>query len=147
MDRTIHSKHYGERLRLPPASLEDRGHLRSLLDCEKIRPYFNSGFVIAPARSGLMRSWLQSYTALLSSEGFRNLIMELSTGSKVYEKATTFLDQVALALALSTVDRVDILPPIYNCPIHYVERFPEPWRSRTSNEVRHVHYLDYLHSA
>jgi hypothetical protein len=121
------------------------GFVQPLLEPRRIRPYFNSGLVVSRAGNLLMETWLSAYFDLLASERFRQLLKVLSVNEDRYARPTAYLDQVALALALSTVE-VDSLSPIHNCPIHYLERVEEPWRSRIPDEAVHIHYLTYLSS-
>ena len=119
------------------------GFISPLLENKSIRPYFNSGLIAVRAADLLLGSWLTAYSALLAHDRFTRIVNMLSTNENDYGCATAYLDQVALALALSTVD-VEPLPPIYNCPIHYLDRIDEPWRSIIPSTVVHVHYLKYL---
>jgi hypothetical protein len=129
------------------AALQRRaGFITPLLERKDIRPYYNSGLVVVRAGDLVLGTWRETYTRLLADDRFRGIVDLLSTSETNYARATAYLDQVALALALSTVE-VDPLAPLYNCPIHYLDMIEEPWRSVIPKRVVHVHHLKYLCSA
>lgn len=119
--------------------------LETFVDEARIRACYNGGLVVARAGLGIMRRWAAVFTASVrarlmprdASPTFRS-----STGL-VSDAAGRWWgsNQAALALAIwATTDRVRLLTPIYNYPLHLHEEVPLARRVRDLASLVHVHY-------
>jgi hypothetical protein len=107
----------------------------TVIDGERIRPYFNSGLVAVRRRSGLFTRWRADFEALLAAGR-----VPPSTG-------IDGMDEFSLAVILSrAIDRVRVLDLRYNYPLQWHERrlLRPPWREAQLEDLVHAHYRFYF---
>ncbi|MHA1954772.1 MAG: hypothetical protein ACW96U_12580, partial [Candidatus Heimdallarchaeaceae archaeon] len=115
--------------------------LQTHVDGNVLRPYFNSGFLIARPENGFLGTWWKKYEELYKDPDFK----------KFYEKNNlyvTFIHQAVLsAVILSNMEKeeLEILPFSYCYPINlYEESLPEFKPQSTSELVTARYYLEKL---
>jgi hypothetical protein len=109
--------------------------ITTVIDGERIRPYFNSGLVAVRRRIGLFERWRADFEALMGA----GRIPE-STG-------VAGMDEFSLAVGLTrAIDRVRILDLRYNYPLQWHERrlLRSPWREAQLEDLVHAHYRFYF---
>ena len=110
-----------------------------------VRANYNGGLVVARSGKGILRRWADIFMASIragltpSSEVFP---LRSSTGPVGPAACRLWgSNQAALALAAwSTTDRVQILAPEYNYPLHVHQRIPPARRASDFSALVHVHY-------
>ncbi|MBN2464872.1 hypothetical protein JXD38_04530 [candidate division WOR-3 bacterium] len=107
------------------------GSVESLLDRQRLRPYYNTHcFAVNPAL-GLMGSWLESFRSLVADEAFQS-------GPCRDELHRIFLHQAVLSAYVTksvAPGRVRILPPAYSYPLHFHSKLADTQRVRAMNEI------------
>jgi hypothetical protein len=109
--------------------------VRTVIDEQSIRPYFNSGLVAARRDCGLFSRWKEDFEVLMTSGH-----IPPSTGPDG-------MDEFSLAATLGrAIARVRVLDLRYNYPLTWLERkqLPAPWREAQLEELVHVHYRFYF---
>ena len=105
--------------------------VESLVDAQRLRPYYNTHcFAVKPA-IGLMRSWLDSFRSLVEDKMFQS-------GPCRDELHRIFLHQAVLsALVARSVapGRVRILPPAYSYPLHFHAKLADSKRVGALNDI------------
>jgi hypothetical protein len=114
----------------------DRGAIfpvRTTVEGEAIRAYFNAGCLVVRPEAGLLRRWRESVVRLATGEFFQGL-----TG-----RQRLFFHQAVLAgTVLAGVRREEIaeLPPHVNYPLHLHERIPPDRRPASLRELDTCRY-------
>ena len=112
--------------------------MKTHVDHNKIRPYFNAGCLVVRPEKGLLQLWWNSYKALHDEQDFKELY------SKNYIYAI-FLHQAILSgLILATIERNKLyeLPFDYNYPLNLYYNCPFVYRAKNINELTTVRYED-----
>jgi flavin reductase (DIM6/NTAB) family NADH-FMN oxidoreductase RutF len=112
--------------------------MKTHVDHNKIRPYFNAGCLLVRPEKELLQLWWNSYKALHDEQDFKNLY------SKNYIYAI-FLHQAILSgLILATIERNKLyeLPFDYNYPLNLYYNCPFVYRAKNINELTTVRYED-----
>jgi hypothetical protein len=111
-------------------STEKTFPMKTHVDHNKIRPYFNAGCLIVRPEKGLLQSWRDSYKALYDEQCFKDYY------NKNYIYAI-FLHQAVLSgVILSTIERNKLyeLPFGYNYPLNLYYDCPFVYRAKNINE-------------
>jgi len=111
------------------------GRVKTVINGEWIRPYFNSGLVAVRRQSGLFARWRLN---------FENL---MSTGQIPESTGVDGMDEFSLAATLGqAIDRIRVLDLRYNYPLQWHERrcLESPWRAAQLKDLIHVHYRFYF---
>ncbi len=115
--------------------------VKTVIDGELIRPYFNSGLVAVRRDAGLFTQWRDDFLRLMRA------------GHVSEATGITGMDEFSLAATFGRAfDRVRILDLRYNYPLTPYERaaLGSPWREAQLEDLIHVHYrywfnrTDYL---
>ncbi len=101
---------------------------------EPIRPYFNSGFVLANNMHGFFQQWLQDFITLMNSGIKPDYYGRDGTNFGFYE-------QLALSITLAKYDNnFSLLPLAYNYPIPFQPFLSEQVNHIAFDELVHIHY-------
>ena len=88
--------------------------MRTHVDDEIIRPYFNAGFLIARPERGLLNAWRDKYLNVYGELPLKKLY-------RLDNRYRIFVHQAVLSgviMAALETDEIQELPPMYNYPIH-----------------------------
>ena len=88
--------------------------MRTHVDDETIRPYFNAGFLIARPERGLLKAWRDTYLRVYGETPLQELYRRDG-------RYRIFVHQAVLSgviMAALETDEIQELPPTYNYPIH-----------------------------
>ena len=88
--------------------------MRTHVDDEIIRPYFNAGFLIARPERGLLKAWRDKYLRVCSEPPLQELYRRDG-------RYRIFVHQAVLSgviMAALETEEIQELPPTYNYPIH-----------------------------
>jgi hypothetical protein len=88
--------------------------MRTHVDDETIRPYFNAGFLIARPERGLLKAWRDTYLRVYGEPPLQELYRRDG-------RYRIFVHQAVLSgviMAALETDEIQELPPTYNYPIH-----------------------------
>jgi hypothetical protein len=105
--------------------------VESFVDREVIRPYFNSHCFAINPKLGLMRRWFELFRRLVGDTTFQ-------TAACQDDLHQTFLFQAILStLLVNSIgwERLRILPPTYNYPMHLHHLLPPERKTKTMNEL------------
>ena len=112
--------------------------VKSFVDAQHIRAYFNShAFAINPAK-GLLRRWFERFESLVCD-------LEFQSGPCQDVQHQVFLHQAVLsALIATSLDprRVRILPPEYSYPYNMHQSVPAERRAQALNDLVFIAYED-----
>lgn len=107
------------------------GSVDSLLDGQRLRPYYNTHcFAVNPAL-GLMAEWLELFRSLVADKAFQS-------GPCRDEPHRIFLHQAVLSALITrsvAPRRVRILPPRYSYPLHLHAKLADSLRVRVMNDI------------
>ncbi|MFX0009408.1 MAG: flavin reductase family protein [Candidatus Hermodarchaeota archaeon] len=112
--------------------------MKTHVDHNKIRPYFNAGCLIVRPEKGLLQSWWNVYKELYNEHSFKDYY------NKNYLYAIFIHQAVLSAVILSTMERAEIyeLPFDYNYPLNLYYNCPIVYRAKNVNELTTVRYED-----
>lgn len=116
--------------------VKHEGFVTTVIDRQRIRPYFNSGLVAVRRRTGLFQRWRENFLRLMSAGHIAEL-----TG-------IAGMDEFSLAATLGEVsDRMRILDARYNYPLELNLRptLPSPFHQAQLEDLIHVHYRFWFH--
>ena len=88
--------------------------MRTHVDDETIRPYFNAGFLITRPERGLLKAWRDKYFSVYGEPPLQELYRRDG-------RYRIFVHQAVLSgviMAALETDEIQELPPTYNYPIH-----------------------------
>jgi hypothetical protein len=117
-----------DRLGVPAASIFS---VRTPLDRETIRAYFNAGLLVLRPEMGVLRKWPECFAMLYTDTIFANWC-------KQDQRKAIFLHQVALTGdILSTLHKADMieLPATYNYPLFLQDKYPTLKRPASLDDV------------
>ena len=101
---------------------------------ETVRPYFNSGFVLANNTSGFFEQWLADFKTLMNSGIKPNYFGRDGTNFGFYE-------QLALSITLAKFNNnFKLLPETYNYPIPFRPILKHRKNHPEFFELTHIHY-------
>jgi hypothetical protein len=109
--------------------------VKTVIDEQYIRPYFNSGLIAVRRSAGLFTQWKSDFLRLIKA----GCISE-ATG-------ITGMDEFSLAVSLGrAIDRMRILDLRYNYPLQLLIRpaLHSPFREAQLEDLIHVHYRFWL---
>jgi hypothetical protein len=112
--------------------------VRSFIDQQTLRPYFNTHLFSIDPSKGVLRAWLQTFKLLVADRKF-----QAGVGSS--ELHQIFLHQAILSTLvarLMPVEHIRILPPEYSYPLHLHFETPQARRSKRLNSLVVAVYED-----
>ncbi|MFX0114160.1 MAG: hypothetical protein ACFFB3_06405, partial [Candidatus Hodarchaeota archaeon] len=110
--------------------------MRTHVDHNTLRPYFNAGFLIVKPEKGLLQTWWNKFRELYCDPGFE----EHYRKNELY---LVFIHQAVLAgVILSVMDQQELqeLPFSYNYPLHLYAESPEEYRPQNINDLITARY-------
>ena len=112
--------------------------MKTHVDHNKIRPYFNAGCLIVRPEKGLFQSWWKSYKELYNEKCFKEYY------NKNYLYAIFIHQAVLSGVILSTIEKNELyeLPFEYNYPLNLYYNCPFVYRAKNINELTTVRYED-----
>ncbi|UCC18527.1 MAG: flavin reductase family protein [Promethearchaeota archaeon] len=112
--------------------------MKTHVDHNKLRPYFNAGCLIIRPEKGLLQSWWNTYKELHNEK----CIKDYYNKNYIY---AIFIHQVILSgVILSTMERSELfeLPFDYNYPLNLYYNCPFVYRAKDVNKLITVRYED-----
>ncbi|MFX1477944.1 MAG: flavin reductase family protein, partial [Promethearchaeota archaeon] len=112
--------------------------MKTHVDHNKIRPYFNAGCLVVRPEKKLLQLWWNSYKELYNEQCFKDYY------NKNYVYAI-FIHQAFLSsVILSKMDKTELyeLPFDYNYPLNLYYKCPFVYRAKNVNELTTVRYED-----
>jgi hypothetical protein len=119
--------------------------VQTSVDRKRVKASYNGGLVVARTSSGILQMWSEIFFRSIG-EG----ILPYSSGEPfragagwISPEIVKFwgTNQAALSLAVwGTTKGVYTLPPTYNFPLHYVEKFSSEELRPIAENLVHVHY-------
>ncbi|MFX1417662.1 MAG: flavin reductase family protein [Promethearchaeota archaeon] len=112
--------------------------MKTHVDHNKLRPYFNAGCLIIRPENGLLQSWWNTYKELHNEK----CIKDYYNKNYIY---AIFIHQVILSgVILSTMERSELfeLPFDYNYPLNLYYNCPFVYRAKDVNKLITVRYED-----
>jgi hypothetical protein len=103
-------------------------YVETTVDGERIRAYYNAGLVASRRDAGLFTDWLRC--------------LRIVIGERLLppDGRWTFADQLALAMAASRLEQIELLEPTYNYPLPKRRRLPASLGRLALEDLVHVHY-------
>jgi hypothetical protein len=124
---------------LPAATMETR------ITRQRIRPYFNSGLVVARTELGLFTNWERTFLQLAANRQLDRLLTRSTPPANPYFSPSTFIDQLALAVCVAQLGHpVALLDERYNSPLHYFDSLPMNVRAKGLAGIVHCQHQGYL---
>ena len=110
--------------------------MKTHVDHNKIRPYFNAGCLIVRPEKELLNSWWNSYKKLYNKQYFKEYY------NKNYLFAIFIHQAVLSGVILSNIEKSQLyeLPFDYNYPLNLYYYCPFVYRARNINELTTVRY-------
>ncbi|MFX0034621.1 MAG: flavin reductase family protein [Candidatus Hermodarchaeota archaeon] len=112
--------------------------MKTHVDHNKIRPYFNAGCLIVRPEKGLLQSWWNSYRELYNEQCFNDYY------NKNYIYAIFIHQAILSGVILSTMERIELyeLPFDYNYPLNLYYNCPFVYRAKNVNKLITARYED-----
>ncbi|MFW9992886.1 MAG: hypothetical protein ACFFD4_12655 [Candidatus Odinarchaeota archaeon] len=110
--------------------------MKTHVDHNTLRPYFNAGCLVVRPERGLLQSWWSCFKELYHDPGFE----EFYKKNRLY---SIFIHQAVLAgVILSTMEKQELeeLPFNYNYPLHLYEESPVEYRPQNVNDLITARY-------
>lgn len=116
--------------------------MKTHVDHNILRPYFNAGFLVVRPEAGLLNLWWDSFKELYDDPSFNEFY-------KQDERYSIFMHQAVLAgVILSTKEKEEILelPFTYNYPLHLYHESPTEYQPEKINDLITARYenVDWL---
>jgi len=107
--------------------------VRTTVEGQVIRAYFNAGCLVVRPEERLLRRWQAAILTLAARDEF---------GALSGRERLFFHQAVLAGTLLATLRRKEIveLPPMVNYPLHLHDRVPEEWRPASLGEVESCRY-------
>ncbi|MFX0207842.1 MAG: hypothetical protein ACFFDT_17775 [Candidatus Hodarchaeota archaeon] len=105
--------------------------MKTHVDGNILRPYFNAGFLTVRPKKGLLQSWWDQFKKLYRDPSFEQFYEK----NRLY---SIFIHQAVLAgVILSTLQKEELqeLPFSYNYPLHLYEESPGEYRPQSINDL------------
>lgn len=112
--------------------------MKTHVDHNTLRPYFNAGFLIVRPEKGLLQSWWKCFKELYPDPSFKEFYQK-------DERYSIFIHQAVLAgVILSTMQKQELkeLPFSYNYPLHLYHESPKEYRPESINDLITARYED-----
>jgi hypothetical protein len=112
--------------------------MKTHVDHNTLRPYFNAGLLIVRPEKGLLQAWWGRFKELYRDPAFE----EHYEKNELY---TIFIHQAVLAgVILSAMDQQELqeLPFSYNYPLHLYAESPKEYRPQNINDLITARYED-----
>jgi flavin reductase (DIM6/NTAB) family NADH-FMN oxidoreductase RutF len=112
--------------------------MKTHVDHNELRPYFNAGCLIIRPEKGLLQSWWSSYKELYNDQYFKEFY------DKNYLYAIFIHQAVLSGVILSTLERNELyeLPFDYNYPLNLYYNCPFTYRAKDVNNLITVRFED-----
>ena len=112
--------------------------MKTHVDHNKIRPYFNAGCLIVRPEKEVVQSWWNSFKELYNKKYFKDYY------NKNYLYAIFIHQAVLSGVILSSIERNELyeLPFDYNYPLNLYYNCPFVYRAKNVNELTTVRYED-----
>jgi flavin reductase (DIM6/NTAB) family NADH-FMN oxidoreductase RutF len=112
--------------------------MKTHVDHNKLRPYFNAGCLIIRPEKGLLQSWWNFYKDLFNEQSFKDYY------NKNYLYAIFIHQAVLSGVILSSMERNELyeLPFDYNYPLNLYYNCPVVYRAKNVNKLITVRYED-----
>ena len=112
--------------------------MKTHVDHNKLRPYFNAGCLIIRPEKGLLQSWWNFYKYLFNEQSFQDFY------NKNYFYAIFIHQAILSGVILSTMDRNELyeLPFDYNYPLNLYYNCPVVYQAKNVNKLITVRYED-----
>ncbi len=110
--------------------------MRTHVDHNILRPYFNAGFLIVRPEKGILQSWWKCFQESYSDSEFNKFYQK-------DERYSIFMHQAILAgIILSMLEKEELqeLPFGYNYPVHLYHESPEEYRPSKINDLITARY-------
>ena len=110
--------------------------MRTHVDHNVLRPYFNAGFLIVRPKFGLLQAWWNLFKEIYEDSDFKAFYDR----NELY---TIFIHQAVLAgVILSRMKRSEVyeLPFEYNYPLHLYPESPDKYKPKNLEELVTVRY-------
>ncbi|MFW9915619.1 MAG: hypothetical protein ACFFGZ_08400 [Candidatus Thorarchaeota archaeon] len=110
--------------------------MKTHVDGNTLRPYFNAGFLIVRPEKGLLQAWWEAFEKLYQDPDFKAHYAK----NQLY---TIFIHQAVLAgVILSTMDRQELqeLPFSYNYPLHLYAESAKEYRPQNISDLITARY-------
>ncbi len=114
---------------------------------QHIRPYYNSGFVLANKSINFMQQWKRDFIRLMNSS------IRTAPSSSRHQVDYGFIEQMVLSVSAEKERVINILPETYNYPLPFRPKLKNREDHPLFNALTHVHYhkwfqhprfLDYI---
>ena len=112
--------------------------MKTHVDHNILRPYFNAGFLIVRQKMGLLQAWWDKFKGLYKDSAFQAFYEK----NEIY---TIFIHQAILAgVILSQMEKLQLqeLSFAYNYPLHLYAESPAEYQPKNLNELVTVRYED-----
>ncbi len=110
--------------------------MKTHVDHNILRPYFNAGFLIVRPEKGLLQAWWKQFKELYKDPSFQAFY-------ETNDIFTIFIHQAILAgTILSRMEKPQLqeLPFEYNYPLHLYSESPEEYKPRSLSDLVTVRY-------
>ncbi|MFX1518090.1 MAG: hypothetical protein ACFFC6_17470 [Promethearchaeota archaeon] len=110
--------------------------MKTHVDHNILRPYFNAGFLVVRPEAGLLESWWDSFKELYCNPSFNEFYQQ-------DERYRIFMHQAVLAgVILSTKEKGELeeLPFTYNYPLHLYHESPIEYQPEKINDLITARY-------
>ncbi|UCG01285.1 MAG: hypothetical protein JSW11_16915 [Candidatus Heimdallarchaeota archaeon] len=110
--------------------------LKTHVDHNILRPYFNAGFLVVRPERGLLQSWWNFFQESYNDPDFDRFYQK-------DERYTIFMHQAILAgVILSTLEKAELqeLPFSYNYPLHLYHESPKEYRPQNLDNLITARY-------
>lgn len=112
-----------------------RKQITTTIDQQKIRPYYNSGFVLCPQNFGFFNEWKFCFEQIMESD------IRTNASFSRYQSDYGFLEQMTLSVVSEKIDiPTQLLPTYYNYPIPFRHKFIDTLNHIPLSKLRHIHY-------
>ncbi len=112
--------------------------MKTHVDHNKLRPYFNAGCLIIRPEKGLLQSWWNFYKDLFNEQSFKDYY------NKNYLYAIFIHQAILSGVILSSMERNELyeLPFEYNYPLNLYYNCPLVYQAKNVNKLITVRYED-----
>ncbi|MFX0000407.1 MAG: flavin reductase family protein [Candidatus Hodarchaeota archaeon] len=112
--------------------------MKTHIDHNKLRPYFNAGCLIIRPEKGLLQSWWNFFKSLFNEQNFKDYY------NKTYLYAIFIHQAILSGVILSTMEQTELyeLPFEYNYPLNLYYNCPVVYRAININKLITVRYED-----
>ena len=110
--------------------------MKTHVDHNILRPYFNAGFLVVRPEAGLLESWWDSFKELYQDPSFNEFYQQDN-------RYSIFMHQAVLAgVILSTKEKGELqeLPFTYNYPLHLYHESPAEYQPEKINDLVTARY-------